>query len=95
MAENDDLRIVCHKIDALGQKFDKMEDKLDKNIQSSGKRLREIEKVAAVLEKGVQAISTDVDNLQEKSNRNDVLVVIGNVIVVAAASVANALGLRE
>ena len=94
-AENADFKIVCHKIDSLGHKFDKLEDKLDKNIEVSGGRLRELEKQTAVMENGMQAICGDVDDLQDKSNRNDVFVVVGNLIVVAVASVANALGMRE
>ncbi|MBE9479818.1 MAG: hypothetical protein IMY80_07615 [Chloroflexi bacterium] len=95
MAENADFKVVCHKIDDLGRKFDKLEIKLDTNIEVSSGRLRELEKQTAVMENGMQAICKDVDGLQEKSNRNDVFVVVGNLIVVATASVASYLGLRE
>ncbi|MCK4821421.1 hypothetical protein KA005_36990 [bacterium] len=95
MVENAEFKVVCHKIDSLGRKFDKLDDKLDKNIEVSSGRLRELEKQTAVIENGMKAICKDVDDLQGKSNRNDVFVVVGNLIVVAMASVANALGMRE
>ena len=95
MTEAADLKVVCHKIDSLGERMGRIEAILDKNIEASNDRLRELEKQTAVMEKGVQAICDDVDNLQEKSNRNDVLVVIGNLIIVVAASIANAFGMRE
>ena len=95
MPENEDLKVVCLKIDTLGTRFDKVENKLDKNIEVSSERLRELEKQTAVIENGMGAICKDVDGLNAKSNRNDVLLGVGNLIVVAAASVANALGLRN
>ncbi len=93
--ENAEFKVVCHKIDTLGTKFDKLEDKLDENIKVSSGRLRELEKQTAVIENGMDAICKDVDSLNDKSNRNDVFVVVGNMIVVGIATVANALGLRE
>ena len=93
--ENDDFKVVCHKIDSLGTKFDKLEVKLDRNIEVSSERLRHLEMQTAVIENGMATICKDVDSLNDKSNRNDVLVVVGNLIVVAVASVANALGMRE
>ena len=92
MTENADFIVVCHKIDTLGTKFDKLESKLDTNIEVSSGRLRELEKQTAVIETSMVTICKDVDNLQEKSNRNDIIVAVGNMIVVAAASVAAALG---
>ena len=92
---NDDFKVVCHKIDSLGQKFDKLDDKLDKNIEVSSGRLRELEKQTAVIEISMKSICDDVDGLENKSNRNDVFVAVGNIIVVAAATIANALGIRD
>ena len=95
MTENADFIVVCHKIDTLGTKFDKLEGTLDENIKVSSGRLRELEKQTAVIENGMKAVCKDVDVLNDKSNRNDIIVAVGNVIVVAAASVAAALGLRN
>ena len=95
MTENASFEVVCHKIDSLGHRFEKLENKLDKRNEVSSERLRELEKQTAVIENGMASICKDVDGLNSKSNRNDVFVVVGNMIVVAAASVANALGLRE
>ena len=95
MTENADFKVVCHKIDTLGTKFDKLEGKLDRNIEVSSERLRQLEMQTAVIENGMSTICKDVDILNDKSNRNDVIVAVGNMIVVAAASVAAALGLRN
>ena len=64
-------------------------------IDNSTVQLNDLNVKMAVVEKGQESICENVDDLQDKSNRNDVLVVIGNLIVVAVASVANALGMRE
>ena len=95
MTENADFIVVCHKIDTLGQRFGKLEDKLDKNIEVSSGRLRELEKQTAVVENGMKAISKDIDAIEGKSNRNDVFVVVGNMIVIAIGSAASYLGLRK
>ena len=95
MTENASFEVVCHKIDTLGTKFDKLEGKLDSNIDVSSERLRHLETQTAVIETSMKAICKDVDAIEGKSNRNDALVVVGNMIVVAVASVANALGLRD
>lgn len=93
--ENADFIVVCHKIDSLGIKFDKLEGKLDKNIDVSSERLRQLEMQTAVIENGISTICKDIDGIEQKSNRNDIFLVVGNLFVVAVASVANALGLRE
>ena len=94
-----DLKVVCLKIDTLTIKVDRMDSKLEKNIEISSDRLRELEKHTALMEKGCvdgrDTLIKDIDELKAKSNRNDIFVVIGNMIVVAVASVANALGMRE
>ena len=95
MTDNADFKVVCHKIDTLGTKFDQLEGKLDRNIEVSSERLRHLETQTAVIENSMQAICNDVDNIEQKSNRNDVFLIVGNLFVVAVASVANALGLRD
>lgn len=94
-AENADFKVVCHKIDSLGRKFDKLEIKLDKNIETSSNRLRELEKQTAVMEANQKVICGDIDHLQEKSNRNDAIVAVGNLVVVAIATIVNALGIKK
>ncbi len=64
-------------------------------IDTSSEKLNDLNVKMAVVEKGQESICENIDDLQDKSNRNDVLVVIGNFIVVAVASVANALGMRD
>ena len=95
MTENADFVVVCHKIDSLGHRFEKLETKLDKRNDLSSERLRHLETQTAVIENGMKAICKDVEGIEQKSNRNDVFLIVGNLFVVAVASVANALGLRE
>jgi hypothetical protein len=64
-------------------------------IDNSTEKLNDLNVKMAVVEKGQESSCENIDDLQDKSNRNDVLVVIGNLIVVAGATIANALGMRN
>ena len=64
-------------------------------MDETNKTLNGLTVKTAVIEKGQESFDKAIEGLQQKSNRNDVFVVVGNMIVVAVASVANALGLRD
>jgi ABC-type phosphate transport system auxiliary subunit len=85
------LAVISNQIENIQEDVIEINGKID----NSNVTLNDLNVKTAVIEKGQKSICDDVDGLQEKSNRNDVLVVIGNLIVVAVASVANALGMRD
>ena len=65
------------------------------DIASSNVKLNDLTVKTAVIEEGQKNFGKEIDALQQKSNRNDVFVVVGNMIVVAVGSVATFFGLRE
>ena len=85
------LAVISNQIENIQEDVIEINGKVDKSVE----KLNNLDVKMAVVEKGQKSICEDIDDIQEKSNRNDVFVVIGNLIVVAVASVANALGLRE
>ena len=85
------LAVISNQIGHIQEDVIEINGKID---NSTG-QLNDLNVKMAVVEKGQKSICKDIDNLQDKSNRNDVFVVIGNLIVVAVASVANVLGMRE
>jgi len=94
-----DWKIVCHKIDTLTVKVDKMDEKLEKNIEISSDRLRELEKHTALMEKGCvdgrDALRRDVKELKDRSIRNDVISSVAGAITGAGIAIATYLGLKQ
>ena len=93
MADSATLELVIHKMDLLDVKLDKFMTRTDTGVHVSDDRLREIEKQIAVIENTQKNICVDIKELQAKSNRNDIAVVVANAIVVAIASAANILSM--
>ena len=85
------LAVISNQIENIQDDVTEINGKID----DSNAQLNTLNIKTAVIEKGQENFDKAIDNLQQKSNRNDVFVVIGNLIVVAVASVANALGMRE
>ena len=85
------LAVISNQIENIQEDVSEINGKIDGSaVQLNGLTVK-----MAVVEKGQESICENIDDLQDKSNRNDIFVVIGNLIVVAVASVANALGMRE
>ncbi len=85
------LAVISNQIENIQDDVTEINGKID----TSNKGINDLNIKTAVIEKGQESFGKEVDALQQKSNRNDALVVIGNLIVVGIATVANALGLRE
>ena len=96
MAAKDDdgnvtLAVISNQIEHIQGDVTEINGKIDK----SNEGINALNIKTAVIEKSQEGFGKEVDALQQKSNRNDALVVIGNLIVIAGATIANALGLRE
>ena len=85
------LAVISNQIENIQEDVIEINGKIDE----SNKGINELNIKTAVIEKGQESFGKEIDSLQKKSNRNDVFVVVGNLFVVAVASVANALGMRE
>ena len=85
------LAVISNQIENIQDDVTEINGKIDE----SNKGINDLNIKTAVIEKGQESFGKEIDVLQQKSNRNDALVVIGNLIVVGVATVANALGLRE
>ena len=94
-----DLKIICHKIDTLTVKVDKIDATLEKTVEVSSDRLRELEKHTALMEKGCvdgrDGLRRDVEELKDKSNRNDVISSVAGAITGAGIAIATYMGLRQ
>jgi hypothetical protein len=85
------LAVISNQIENIQEDVIEINGKID----DSNEKLNVLNVKTAVIEEGQKNFGKDIEGLQQKSNRNDVFVVIGNLIVVAAATVANVLGIRD
>ena len=84
---NGDTKLIIHRIDQLGTQFTKLEEKFDKYHESSSVRLKDCELRQALLEQANLATCADIADLQEKSNRNDIIAGVTGAITGAATAV--------
>ena len=70
-------------------------DESNKKIDKSNEGINELNIKTAVIEKGQENFGKEIDDLQQKSNRNDGLVFLGNSIEIAVASFIAYFGLRK
>lgn len=85
------LAVISNQIEGIQGDVTEINGKIDKSNQG----INALNVKTAVIEKGQEHFGKEIDALQQKSNRNDVFVVVGNMIVVAVGSIATFLGLRE
>ena len=85
------LAVISTQIENIQGDVDVINGKIDE----SQKGINDLNIKTAVIEEGQKNFGKEIDALQQKSNRNDVFVVIGNMIVVAIGSAASYLGLRK
>ena len=94
MTDNDGrvtLAVISNQIENIQGDVTEINGKID----NSNNQLNDLTVKTAVIEKGQESFDKAIEGLQQKSNRNDVFVVIGNMIVVAIGSAASYLGLRK
>jgi len=65
------------------------------DIASSNKKLNDLTVKTAVIEAGQKNFGKAIEALQQKSNRNDIFVFLGNSIEIAVASFVAYFGLRK
>ena len=85
------LAVISNQIGNIQDDVTEINGKIDE----SNKGINELNIKTAVREKGQENFGKEIDALQQKSNRNDVFVIVGNMIVVAIGSAASYLGLRR
>ena len=85
------LAVISNQIENIQGDVTKINGKID----NSNNQLNDLTVKTAVIEKGQESFDKAIEGLQQKSNRNDVFVVIGNMIVVAIGSAASYFGIRK
>ena len=94
MTDNDGrvtLAVISNQIENIQTDVGEINGKMDE----TNKALNGLTVKTAVIEKGQESFDKAIEGLQQKSNRNDVFVIIGNMIVVAIGSAASYLGIRK
>ena len=85
------LAVISNQIENIQDDVTEINGKIDE----SNKGINDLNIKTAVIEKGQENFGKEIDALQKKSNRNDVLVAVGNYIGLAVVSIATYFGLRE
>ncbi len=85
------LAVISNQIGNIQDDVTEINGKIDE----SNKGINELNIKTAVIEKGQENFGKEIDALQQKSNRNDGLVFIGNSIEIAVASFIAYIGLRK
>lgn len=70
---NSDIKVLAEKIDNLASLFIKLEKKQDTYHKESQERLRLAETQLALFEQSAKAICGDVETLEERQDKNDLL----------------------
>ena len=94
MTENDgrvSLAVISNQIENIQEDVIEINGKID---NSTG-QLNDLNIKMAVVETGQDNFDNIIEGLQQKSNRNDAFVMVGNMFMLAVASAANYLGLRK
>jgi peptidoglycan hydrolase CwlO-like protein len=89
--KNVTLAVISNQIENIQDDVTEINGKID----TSNKGINDLNIKTAVIEKGQESFGKEVDALQQKSNRNDVFVFLGNSIEIAVASIATYFGLRD
>ena len=85
------LAVISTQIENIQGDVDVINGKIDE----SQKGINDLNIKTAVIEEGQKNFGKEIDALQQKSNRNDGLVFIGNSIEIAVASFIAYIGLRK
>ena len=85
------LAVISNQIEGIQGDVTEINGKIDK----SNEGINNLNIKTAVIEKGQENFGKEIDALQQKSNRNDYLVFIGNSIEIAVASFIAYIGLRK
>jgi len=85
------LAVISNQIEGIQGDVTEIKGKIDKSNQG----INDLNIKTAVIEKGQEHFGKEIDALQQKSNRNDILVFLGNSIEIAVASFVAYFGLRK
>lgn len=85
------LAVISNQIEGIQGDVTEIKGKID----GANKGINDLNIKTAVIEKGQENFGKEIDALQQKSNRNDVFVFIGNSIEIAVASFVTYFGLRK
>ena len=85
------LAVISNQIEDIQGDVVEIKGKIDK----SNEGINNLNIKTAVIEKGQENFGKAIDALQQKSNRNDVFVFLGNSIEIAVASIVTYFGLRK
>jgi len=85
------LAVISNQIEGIQGDVTEIKGKVD----GANKGINDLNIKTAVIEKGQEGFGKEINDLQQKSNRNDVFVFLGNSIEIAVASIATYFGLRD
>ncbi len=85
------LAVISNQIEGIQGDVTDIKGKVD----GANKGINDLNIKTAVIEKGQEGFGKEIDDLQQKSNRNDIFVFLGNSIEIAVASIATYFGLRD
>lgn len=85
------LAVISNQIEGIQGDVTEIKGKVD----GANKGINDLNIKTAVIEKGQESFGKEIDALQQKSNRNDVFVFLGNSIEIAVASFVTYFGLRK
>ena len=92
---NGDLQLVAHQIGEVNKSIDKLDTRLETNIEVTNKRLREGEKQSALHAQSLETITKKVESLDNDVKRiNFVSKVLGG-IAGGLAVIAAAIGISK
>ena len=89
VAADDDGRVTLAVIRNQIENIQEDVIEINGKVDACNENLNVLNIRTAVIEKGQKDFCDDIGDLQQKSNRNDIFVVIGNTIALAVASIAN------
>ena len=85
------LAVISNQIENIQEDVIEINGKID----NSTDKLNDLNVKMAVVETGQENYDKAIESLQQKSNRNDAFVMVGNMFMLVVASAANYLGLRK
>jgi len=85
------LAVISNQIENIQGDVTEINGKID----GANQGINDLNIKTAVIEKGQESFGKEIDALQQKSNRNDIFVFLGNSIEIAVASFVAYFGLRK
>ncbi len=92
---NGDLKLVAHQLGEMNKKIDKVDTRLETNIEVNNKRLSEGEKQSALHAQSLEAITEKVGSLDNDVKRINLVSKIIGGIAGGLAVIAAAIGISK